>query len=450
MHRRICAIPLCIILCIAVFSFPVLSAPSNDYSGSYPLTVSAKFSYASTSNMVGPHTIVLGSFNYGEQSIIQAFFRQAYSGGYGVYADKITASYNLTLPTSKRVYFCARTGAISANALDFSSLSPYYNSSESFSVTEYFDTPKIDYNVDINNGYTIMSTTTVSTSNISWGLTYLCFDNVPAGTYSIIDSSHIQQSYANYQRAYLNLCPGVFITTGTSVTDVVNDYINGNSSFSDTLSNLSTTLSNSISNATSDSEKQFQVALGQFELDRLVQASNDKSLSNITETMQPSLNNTIDNFVSGSSTLESALGSLASTFDTQLGLAETPEQAQTVAIMYQVALKKLELQAQIKAAQNLDDAISDDEMSEFQDYYESESTLIESFKIEQFKSQIALDTWMLQLPSDEAAEYKRFFDYILNESEFRFFIIVPMCCGLISLVLGTRIRLSGRRESPHD
>lgn len=450
MHRRIFAIPLCIILCIAVFSFPVFGVPTNDYTGSYPLTVSAKFSYASTSDMVGPHTIVLGSFNYGEQSIIQAFFRQAYSGGYGVYADKITASYNLTLPTSKRVYFCARTGAISANALDFSSLAPYYNSSESFSVTEYFDTPKIDYNVDINNGYTIMSTTTVSTSNISWGLTYLCFDNVPAGTYSIIDSSCIQQSYANYQRAYLNLCPGVFITTGTSVTDVVNDYINGNSSFSDTLSNLSTTLSNSISNATSDSEKQFQVALGQFELDRLVQASNDKSLSNITETMQPSLNNTIDNFVSGSSTLESALGSLASTFDTQLGLAETPEQAQTVAIMYQVALKKLELQAQIKAAQNLDDAISDDEMSEFQDYYESESTLIESFEIEQFKSQIALDTWMLQLPSDEAAEYKRFFDYILNESEFRFFIIVPMCCGLISLVLGTRIRLSGRRESPHD
>lgn len=447
MYRRIFAIPLCIILCIAVFSFPVFGVPTNDYTGSYPLTVSAKFSYASTSNMVGPHTIVLGSFNYGEQSIIQAFFRQAYSGGYGVYADKITASYNLTLPTSKRVYFCARTGAISANALDFSSLAPYYNPSESFSVTEYYNTPKIDYNVDINNGYTIMSTSTVSTSNISWGLTYLCFDNVPSGTYVISDSSSINQTP---QKAYINLCPGVFVSSGTSFSDIVNSYINGESSFPDTLSNLSSAVSNSISNSSTYAEKQFHVSLGQFELDRLVQASNDKSLSNITETMQPSLNNTIDNFVSGSSTLESALGSLASTFDTQLGLAETPEQAQTVAITYQVALKKLELQAQIKAAQNLDDAISDDEMSEFQDYYESESTLIESFEIEQFKSQIALDTWMLQLPSDEAAEYKRFFDYILNESEFRFFIIVPMCCGLIALVLGTRIRLSGRRESAHD
>ena len=450
MVRRIFTIPLCVILTIAVFSFPVLSVPSNDYSGSYPLTVSAKFSYASTSDMVGPHTIVLGSFNYGEQSIIQAFFRQAYSGGYGVYADKITASYNLTLPTSKRVYFCARTGAISANALDFSSLAPYYNSSESFSVTEYFDTPKIDYNVDINNGYTIMSTTTVSTSNISWGLTYLCFDNVPAGTYSIIDSSNIQQSYANYQRAYINLCPGVFITTGTSVTDVVNSYINGESSFSDTLSNLSSTVSNSISNASSSAEKQFLVSLGQFEMDRLVLVSNDKNMSQVQNTLVPSLNTSVNSFASGSCSLEDSLTSLNNSFGSSLSSAETPEQAILVSTQYQIALKRLEIQAQIKAAQNLDDAISDDEMSEFQDYYESESTLIESFEIEQFKSQIALDTWMLQLPSDEAAEYKRFFDYILNESEFRFFIIVPMCCGLIGLVLGTRIRLSGRRESPHD
>lgn len=447
MFKRLIAIPLCIIFCIAVFSFPVFCAPSNDYSGSYPLTVSAKFSYASTSDMVGPHTIFLGSFNYGEQSIIQAFFRQAYSGGYGVYADKISASYNLTLPTSKRVYFCARTGAISANSLDYSSLSPYFNSSESFSVTEYFDTPKIDYNVDINNGYTVMSTTTVSTSNISWGLTYLCFDNVPAGTYVISDSSSINQTT---QKAYINLCPGVFITTGTSVTDVVNSYINGESSFSDTLSNLSITLSNSISNSTSDAEKQFQVSLGQFEMDRLVHASNDKNLSQVQNSLVPSLNISVNSFASGSSSLQESLSSLNSSFGSSLNSSETPEQALLVTTQYQIALKRLELQAQIKAAQNLDDAISDDEMDEFQDYYEAESTLIESFEIEQFKSQIALDTWMLQLPSDEAAEYKRFFDYILNESQFRFFVIVPMSCGLIALVLGTRIRLSGRREAPHD
>lgn len=430
MVRRIITIPLCVILTIAVFSLSLfgVTLPDNNFNGDYKLSVTAR---------PGPfNSIFIKDIPFGESFFEKMFFRSSYDSSY---QDILTLEFNLTIPSCDQLYIMCRTAALQNSSFSYSSLSSFYNSSGSY--TDNFSSvtiPVYEYYLSSSSDtYTNVSVLPSISNN--FGVSFLRFDNVPAGTYNLSDSS-----YYSTEPAYIYACIGVFIISGDSPSDIVDDYINGNLSFSDSLNGINSSISSSISNATSYSEKLFYVSLGQFEIDRLTQISNDKSLSNITGTMQPSLDNTIDNFVSGSSTLESALSSLGSTFDTQLGLAETPEQAQTVAITYQVALKKLELQAQIKAAQNLDDAISDDEMAIMKDYYENESELINRFDIESFSSQLAYDTWMLQLPSDEAVEYRKFFDYIMQDSPIRLFIIIPMSMGLVSLVLGTSITMVRR------
>lgn len=450
MYKRLIAIPLCIIFCIAVFSSSVfaLTLPNNSVAGDFSLSVTAS-GFGSTSQDGAALYVKLKDISYGTPFVEKSYFR--YSVG-GSYATGAFVDYSLTISNSKTVYIMCRTAALSAGQFTYSSISSYENTSGRYTDSNTFNTPIVDYYLDRSTN-SVSNVVNQGTYSETFGLTFLRFDDVPAGTYTFRDTSSTSETgwdsnYPYNRRVFVWPTIGVFIISGESVSDVVDSYIAGDSSFSDTLSNLSTTLGNSISNSATDAEKQFHASLGQFELDRLVQASNDKNMTQIQNTLVPSLNNSVNSFASGSSTLEDSLTSLNNSFGSSLDSAETPEQALLVSTQYQIALKKLEIQAQIKAKNKLDSAISDDEMSQFDSYYQTEEDIIQLFDKEEFESKLDYQTWLLQLPTTEAIQYRQFFEYILNDSPWKYFILIPMMMTLVSIVLGTRIRLRGSDEAP--
>ena len=257
--------------------------------------------------------------------------------------------------------------------------------------------------------------------------------------YSIIDNSYIQQSAS---KAYLNLCPGVFVTTGDSVSSVVDSYIDGDLDFTSALQKFNETLNNSLINSSSDADKQFIISLAQFELDRLVTSSNNKSIQNVQNSVTNSFNQNIYNYVSGSESLEDTLSDLDSNYSSALSSAESPVQGILVNTSYLISLKKLEMQARQKAYQKLDSAVSDEQLSEADDYYQSEEDLIDMFEVAEFESALNFQLWFNTLPPSETIEYKKFFDFLLNDSSIRMFLVVPISLILVRILLGTRLVLS--------
>ena len=121
--------------------------------------------------------------------------------------------------------------------------------------------------------------------------------------------------------------------------------------------------------------------------------------------------------------------------------AQTVEEAQAVTAVYQANLKQLELQSQFQLMEGLDGVLSDEEVQKSDDYYAAEEQLINAFDVAEFDAQLQFDNWFLLLPQKEAFDYKRFFDYLLNDSEIRHFIIIPLTMGLVSIIMGTRMRV---------
>lgn len=132
-------------------------------------------------------------------------------------------------------------------------------------------------------------------------------------------------------------------------------------------------------------------------------------------------------------------------------MCSTVEQANVLlnlATNYLHIAEQIELQ---KAKANMDQAISDGDIEEIQSYYDAEQQLISAFDQAKFKAQLDFDTWFTLLPPTETIEYKKFFDYILNDSPIKNYIMIPVSMGLVTILLGTGIRFVGsKRGDDHD
>lgn len=436
MVRRILAIPLAVVVAIAVFLCPVMGSPINDQSGSFDVLLTSTFS---SSSSVGDRfcSIENLTLQYGT-----TFFRayQAYdviSLDYSVSYNYIsTFEFTLQSPINN-IFVPVRSVLVSNSLLDFSSLCPYYfpagNLSQSVDVSCDLYTYAVS-NYDFSN-----RVQSISTHTKTYDITYLCFRNVPNGTYSISDAS--AGIIIGDHRASL-IVAGVYIDYFSSPSSVVDDYLSGSLSFPDAVSDLSDSITDNFNNAQSIDEKSFVLLQGQYELDRLIQASNNKSISDINSSVVPSFQSTVSDFNSGSLSLSDALSSLNSGYESALASAETPEQGILVNTSYQIFLKKLEIESRQKAFSKLDSAVSDDQLSEAEEYYQSEEELIDMFQIAEFESALDFNLWFNTLPPSETIEYKKFFDFLLNDSSIRMFLVVPISLILVRILLGTRLVLS--------
>lgn len=432
MSKRI--IPFILILSL-LFTFPSAAVPENIYDTSIDIVYQLSSGLASM-----PSGTVSSGF-----LMSNAFWSSTSENYVGL------MNYSGTVPFTYDLYIAVLTSNLSF--IQFEGIDQYYYPAGNLQETLTVRSNLFNY----SSGSFVANTP--FNVNTTESITFCYFKDVPAGTTFLVNDVnpypptgiayvHAFSSAANANVLFVQFVFGAYFGyTKVSGDDLVDAYANGSISLQDAISGINSIVKDSISGTTDYTQSTLNVLVGQSQIDELLRLSDNKSLSNVQQSIVPAFDSAIDSYIAGTVSIDDTLLNFNSILQDGLSSSDTVEQGTLVNTTYQLKLQELQIQAQLKAKNRLDDAISDEDVSQFDDYYASEDELIQKFDIADFKSQIDFDTWMLQLPTQEALEYKKFFDYILNDSPFRFFIVVPMTCGLISLILGTRIRLSGRSSS---
>lgn len=391
---------------IAVFISPCLAAlPNNNYIQNYNMV------FSDDNGNTGTLTFKTGSVVGVSHSSPSSF-----SSGFDIQINfLLTGSTNLYCFRSSNLGF---TSSISS----FADSSGHYDDSASVSQM---------YQVSFNNG--VFSSSTYNNQRTFQGRVFK-FVNPPAG------NINFHFSYAGDFIVNSGVCVGVFVDAASvPLSNIVDDYINGSISFEEALENLNDSYRESVADDPDSQQK--QLAIMQYELDRLVLASDNKNLSDIKDNVTDSFNNTLGSFSSGIIDLVDAMEDLNTTYQEALANSGTPIQGILVNTTYQISLKKLEIEARQRAYEKLDSAISDDQISEADDYYAAEEDLINQFELAEFESALDFELWFNTLPPSESALYKQFFDYLLNDSSIRMFLIVPISLVLVRILMGTHLVL---------
>lgn len=446
MARRVIAIPLAVAIAIAVFSsFCFATGIVNDATGTYSIIVTAEFN-ALTNVDYGTQSAIFDGFNFGRDylSIMEVNYTHNGSGADLAVGNVREISYVIDQSNRNTIYIAVRTASLNAGDIDYSGLSSYYRpqlnltSNNTYRVYQenWFFTP---------DPYIFQTTTYF---DISYNITYMCFQNVPKGTYTISDSNYpitnLDSLSGSQYKAYF--LAGIYIDYFQDASSVVSDFESGDISYSDAISAIRDITDELISQATSTDEKIFITLQALYEIDYITNIQNNSSTSQIVDTFIPNLDNIIDGYISGSSSLDDTMQSLSSAYTEALSAAITPEQGILVNTTYQIKMQQFELEARRQAAAKVDSAISDDQLSEADEYYDSEEELISKFQVSEFESALDFELWFNTLPPAESTEYKKFFDYILNDSSIRMFLIIPISLVLVRIIFGTVLHLRVRHD----
>lgn len=432
MARRLLAIPLAVTIVIAVFLFPVLgTVPDSN-------NVTVQFQIWEYLTLYGREEPFLlydnttgNTFCYG----VRGYDRDENSNTLIVPMDKQYNAVTISLSGTATVWIAVRTAALSS--YDFSYLSTYRNSSGDLTHT-FTNKVYPRYSCWWESGEIISDGNMIENFNV----TYLCFKDVPASNFSYIDRS-IGTDSGNY----IYRVSGVYINRSSSGTvgDILIDYQSGGLSFSDALSSIRDITATNVSASSSADEKLFHVLNAQYTLDQLLIASDDRALQQLHDSFIPSLDSQISAYQSGDQTLVTTLTNMSSSYSSALASAETAEQGSMITSAYSFKVQHFRLIAEQMAADRLESAISDEEMQQASDYYASESELLSQFDFQAFKDTLSFDMWYQRLDLVEAASYKSIFDYIINDSPVRDFIVIPLTLIIVSVLLGTHIKIPRSR-----
>lgn len=435
MQRRIFAIPLCIILCIAVFSSSVFALPPNDYNTTVNCT------WQLVSGLAGNEfTMPSGELR-----------------SWGLWSPNSDnyvslSSYSGVMPVSYDLYIAVLTSSLPH--VYFEGLDDYYypagNITETVSLNPslmYYDgTPPF-------KGNTPLSTTVVDS------VTFCYFRDVPAGTsfqvndlnpYPPEGTSFINaySSYAQSNVNYSHYLFGFFFATAKVTGDqIIDQYKNGDISLSDAISSINDIVNDQLSSSSSNySQSILNILIGQSQIDELLQLSDDIFLSKMINRFVSSLNSFIGEYFEGYLTLEDTVSEFNRVFKSYLDDCETLEQGEALFSAFELSLNQLEVSVQAITSSRIDSVVSNDVLDGFQTVVDVELYFESLFDQELFQSQTDLDSWIRALDLSESVKYKQFFDYFLNDSPLNLFVMIPMSLILFRLVLGTSLSLARNRS----
>ncbi len=430
--RRLISLFLLIMVCMAIFLFPLSAVePTNNV-----LLDVDVFEYLT---LYGREEPFLMPFDLSSGSTIMygvcGIDRDSGSNEVFVNMDKSYSSVHFALGGTSTMWIAVRTAALSSYT--FTGLESYRYSSGDLTHTYsnisyprykcYWESGEI---VNFGNG----------TSNFD--VTFLCFKDVPSSqSFSYYDYSTGADSSSFIYRVvgfYFNHSGGLI------VSDLVDSYISGSISFSDAVTSIRDTTDANVSASSTVDEKLFHLLNAEYALDQLLVASDDRVLQKLHDTFLPAVNTQISAFQSGSQTLSSTLTKMSKLYSNALSSASTAEQGTMITAAYTLKLDQLRLAAEDLAGNHLDSAISDAEMSEVSDYYAAEDDLLAKFDIQKFKDALTFDLWFQQLDLVESNLYKSVFDRIINDSNIRFYVSIPLALLIVSILLGTALRTNRR------
>lgn len=426
MMKRHIAIPLLCVVLVAALSFPVFATssnfpyPENDLSGSSIINFTA-VGAAITNVCVGSESLAFGNMWTGKFASVPNT-NDDYYENYGVDVD---LSFTLQVLVGGSLYIAFPDSDFTG--IGFESLSSYRD-------------PDNDYYVDFGDSWSLnLYTPNPSTKSFVKSITtgslkvyFVCFNNVPAGTYVVSASSMSNDTE--------NLCFGVYASQGNVYQNIINSVTTGSISYTDAIDQIMDVYESTQSPDIDIHQRTISAIEVTNTLEQLNMSMSTVAAQNASA-LSSKMGSTVDQFAIGDIDLSNAMNSLSSDFTSALSGAQTVDEAQAVTAVYKANLKKLEVRNEIQMMQAFDDAMTDEEFQQIQNYYAAESELVESFDVAEFDAMLQFEAWYLQLPVDESAQYKKFFDYILNDSPIRLFVIIPLTMGLVTILLGTRMRI---------
>lgn len=423
MVRRILAIPLAVVVAIAVFLYPVFGVRFPDN------VINTKFFF---------RLEIGGASQYWTFDSGQIFGWAAFDSSNGTFTGKIT---DFT-PGNYDIYIPVYSQSFVNGYIDLGNLLPYYKESGNLIVS---NTSDVSF-----HSYSGGSLTTEYILSKTYSVTFLYFQNVPSSlSFTVTDNNpgRLNSGSSNIEGLDGNNFPffvfGLFYSNVFSnSSSIVSDFENGSISFPDAINGIYDIVKESVDKAETPDQAILESLVGQSQIDQIINISDSDSISNIRDNVLPNLDNEIDSFVSGDQSLDLTIQNMKSEYSSALSNSDTPIQGILVNTSYQISLMLLEAQARQKAYQKLDSAVSDDQLSEADAYYISEEELIDMFDAAEFESALDFQLWFNTLPPSETIEYKKFFDYLLNDSPIRMFLVVPISLILVRILLGTHLILS--------
>lgn len=438
MCKRFIAIPLlCFVVIMAACPFYVYADsfpyPENTVYGSVNISFEA-FSALSPVSSVGSETVSFGSLWTGRFNNTSST-----SDGYGVSLD---IKFVLNLQVGGDLYI-AYPYYIDGG-MDFT----YY-----IPDLEEYRYPALDYNVDFGADWPVniyTPNTDTNTFDKTFGksslyVKFIAYRNVPSGIYSGVITSNVNDD---------TLCFGVYASHSNQMNAIVDEYLddkmntieyNGISvtSLTDILQEL-WEYRQSLPDDTVDLSILYELEY-QSSVEYLM-SQVDSEYVNFLETGSLMTSDMLIDLASGLVDYNKFIFTLTELTTNASNFCSTVDQFTALNGVLQNTLAMAEQIERIKAKQNLEDAISDGQIEDAEKYLQDEAALIDAFDRAQFEAQLNLEYWLRLLPTNETGEYKKIFDFLLNDSYISPFILLPMSLGLVSILLGTVIYYSSGRS----
>lgn len=427
MLRRIFTIPLCIILCIAVFSSSVFALPPNDF----------------TTNVNCTWQLVSGIA--GNEFTLQSG-RLSSWGLWSPNTDNYVSlsSYSGVMPVSYDLYIAVLTSSLPH--VYFEGLDDYYYPAGNITETVSLNTALMYYDgAPPFKGNTPLSTTVIES------VTFCYFRDVPAGTsFQVNDlnpyppeGTSFINAYSSYAQSNVNFSHylfGFFFANAKVTGDqIIDQFKNGEISFDDALNALSSLKDELINSSTDFTQSLLNLSIYQTQLEELFFLSDD-SFSSLLLSILPDLDSLAVLIRSGYP-VTSVLDTLSSTNEQILGVISTPEQAKFYLQYYEFVLDRCKFEYEVYQDSQLVDTVPDEYVDLSDDYIAAEDEIFALFDQAELEAQVDYESWLNALDLTQASSLRHLFDYILVNGSLKFFITVPMCLGLFSILLGTRISL---------
>lgn len=410
-------------ICLVLILFCLMAIPSF---------ASVVFNYHYESYNSGHKVYNKNPFFIGEENRFY-MISPAYSGfeiSGEVDESVVTIYFTLDIDTPSRIWVgtFSQFGYSEQWDYDFYPLSDYYVSGGDI-VLENYPLYSVPVNFYQNLNDFAVGDITSTTRNVLFKV----FDNVPAGSYQI--RCQIQQRVVGHYYG-----AGVFLSDpsvpmGASIID---DFKNGLVSFDDALDSIYQNYLTEVGQSADIESKQFITQTAIYYNQTLTETQNIVSGHSIKE-FHESSSQTLSSFRNGDLTFPRALTSLQSHYETAVGSATTPEDITAINQQYFYEVSQMQDFAVESTSQEMQNSthFAEDEIGAFEDKLAQINDMFDISAFEDLYQNLLWSTEMFDSPS--GLSMRSLLDTFLTTGWLRYYIIVPLVCTILGVLLNTSI-----------
>lgn len=375
----------------------------------------------------------------------------------------LTGSFNITISDNVDLYFAynaTNTSNLSYDVYPQSTIGDYRDSSKDFTSNNMLMSSA--YDIEFDEYYEDLIVSEAEISDSTYVVSYKCYSNVPAGTYSIEYSYTCVPASTSFSGDFIL---GLY-AVDTSPDDpdfpddeeksIIDKFKDGTYTFEQALEEFIENMKTVLDDMFSTTEyKNFYVNYTSAMIE-ILEKESDIIYNSTVSDFNDQGEEIVDEYEASDEVDPTEyINRLQMLFTDALSQAVSPEQGTFLSSVFQNLLAKLQLAFDMAYKQELDDEVSDVELSMnflkkniVKDAFDEESRVRELFKQSQYESFIEFDTWFNSI--GDYTNYRNIFNFLFNETgPFKLFLTVPFALVLVSLALGTTTSILRGRYYDH-